>query len=200
MFLLTDCSSIGHLIHWIYLLLFIFVRHHASLVDMRTFSSSCMNVVGSTWLNFLCIFHGEREFKLWIVLPTFLWQKRVWVNIVKKKEKRGSSLLLNIKPKKYIFIIAVVLLNCKIHGLLLRVLNPSAEPIRSSGEHVFDLLLVSHIYLQKHNIHNYNVYETLFLSCKMYSLLVRCPDSRAQPIWQHHENAFTSNLRISSSP
>lgn len=198
MFLLTDCSSIGHLIHWIYLLLFIFVRHHASFVDMRTFSSSCMNVVGSTWLNFLCIIHGEREFKLWMVLPTFLRRKRVWVKIVKNKIKKGLLYYWTLSQKsKYIFIIAGVLLNYKIHGLLIRVLDPSAGLIRSSGEHVFDLLLVSHIYLQKHYTHNYNVYKTLFLSYKMYSLLVRCSDSRAQPIWQHHENAF--NLRKSSS-
>lgn len=91
-----------------------------------------------------------------------------------------------------------MLLNCEIHGLLIRVLGPSAGLINPSGEHVFDLLLVSHIYLQKHYTHNYNIYKTLFLSCKMYSLLVRCSDSKAQPIWQHHENAF--NLRKYSSP
>lgn len=102
----------------------------------------------------------------------------------KKKLKKGLLYYWTLSQKsKYIFIIAGVLLNCEIHGLLIRVLGPSAGLINPSGEHVFDLLLVSHIYLQKHFTHNYNIYKTLFLSCKMYSLLVRCSDSKAQPIY-----------------
>lgn len=189
-FLLWDCPSIGHLIHWIHLSLFVFVHHHA-------FSFSYMNVVGSTWLNFLCIIHGEGEFKLCIVLPTSLRRKGVWVKTVKERFKKRLLYYWTLSQKVRTFLLlAGVLLNCKIHGLLIKVLDPSAGPIRSR-EHVFDFLLVSHINFQKH-IHNYIVYKTLFLSCKMYSLLVRGSDFRVEPIWQHHENAF--NLKKSSSP
>lgn len=65
----------------------------------------------------------------------------------KKKEKRGFFLLLNIKLKKYIFIIVVVFLNCKIYGFLLRVLDFSVELIRLFGEYVFDFFFVFYIYL-----------------------------------------------------